>query len=71
MYLRSFKRDGVHAVPPANVAGVEPVHLQVARGRVLPAEEVGVQNSARVAVCRMPNSCATTQMIFINTYDPS
>lgn len=49
-YLRRLQRHGVHAVSSADVPGVEPVHLEVACRGVLPAEEVGVQDSSRVPV---------------------
>lgn len=38
--LGRLQRDGIHAVPPANVARIQPVHLQAACRRMLPAEEV-------------------------------
>lgn len=41
----------------ADVPGVQPVDLEVARRRVLPAEEVGVQHAACVAVRRVPDPC--------------
>lgn len=41
---------GVHAVPPADVARVQPVDLEAAGGRVLPAEEVRVGDAAGVPV---------------------
>lgn len=40
--LRRLQRHGVHAVATANVACIEPVHLQAARRRMLPTEEVRV-----------------------------
>ena len=42
MYLPCFKRDQVHAVPPADVPPCDPVHLDVLGKVVLPGEEVVV-----------------------------
>lgn len=38
--LRRLQRHGVHAVATANVACIQPVHLEAARWRMLPTEEV-------------------------------
>lgn len=40
--LRRLQRHGVHAVATANVTRIQPVHLEAARRRMLPAEEVRV-----------------------------
>lgn len=40
--LWRLQRHGVHAVATANVACIQPVHLEAARRRMLPAEEVRV-----------------------------
>jgi len=38
--LRRLQRNGVHAVPTADVPRIQPIHLQTASGSMLPAEEV-------------------------------
>lgn len=54
--LGRLHRDGVHAVPAADVPRVQPVHLQVARRLVLPAEEVRVCYAAGIPVRRVPHT---------------
>jgi hypothetical protein len=55
--LRSFQRDGVHAVTSANIPGVKPIHFQTARRSVFPTEEVGVCYPSGISVSRMSDPC--------------
>lgn len=55
--LGGLQGHGVHAVSPADVARVQPVHLQVAGRPVLPAEEVRVRDAPGVSVGGVANTC--------------
>lgn len=55
--LGSFQGHGVHAVSPADVAGVQPVDFQAACGLMFPTEEVRVGYTSGVSVGRMTDAC--------------
>ena len=64
--LGRLERDGVHAVAPADVPGVEPVDLEAPRRLVLPAEEVRVRDAPCVPVGRVSHTCRQRATASVN-----
>lgn len=58
---RGLDAHGVHTVTTANVSCVEPVHLEVPGGAVLPRKEVVVNHAARVPPAGMLHTCGEEQ----------